>query len=222
MYSSVIFDLDGTILNTIDDLANAGNHTLSTLGLPTQSVDYYKTIVGHGMHNLVFTLLPHHLRGTAAEDDAYQLFCAFYQSHMFDLTKPYDGIIPLLQTLHENGLELAVLSNKDDKLVQAITEIYFAGLIDFSLGFSANFPPKPDPASARHLLQLLAVPAQQVLYVGDSDVDMITAHNSSFYACGVTWGFRSREELVEAGADILVDTPLQLQQFILSNTLFHL
>lgn len=220
MYSSVIFDLDGTILNTIDDLARAGNHALAALGLPIRSVDYYKTIVGHGIKNLVFTLLPQDLRGTAAEDKAYALFCSYYESHMFDLTKPYDGITPMLHTLRENGLKLAVLSNKDDKLVQIIIQMYFSGLIDFALGFSDDFPPKPDPASAQHLIRRLAEPAHQVLYVGDSGVDIITAHNASLYACGVTWGFRSRMELTEAGADILVDSPLELQHYILPDLPF--
>ncbi len=217
MYTAVIFDLDGTILNTIDDLANAGNHMLSAMHYPTHSVEYYKTVVGHGIQNLVSSIIPEEAKGTPDETKAYGIFCAYYEAHMFDFTKPYPGIVPLIRRLREHGIATAVLSNKNDKLVQQIGEIYFPGLFDFIMGFSSQYPAKPDPASTLELIRLLARPMQQVLYVGDSDIDIITALNSNIDACAVTWGFRSREQLLQAGAEFFADSPSELEHFILAD-----
>lgn len=216
MYSAVIFDLDGTILDTIDDLANAGNHMLAAMDFPTHSVAHYKTVVGHGIKNLVSNILPEKARNTQDEARAYDIFCTYYEAHMLDMTKPYPGIVPLMRRLREHGIAIAILSNKNDKLVQKICEIYFPGLTDFTMGFSAKFPAKPDPASTLELIRRLSRKPHQITYVGDSDIDIMTAHNSGLAACAVTWGFRTKAQLLQAGAKFFADTPSELEHFILN------
>lgn len=214
MYKAVLFDLDGTLLNTIDDLAAAGDHTLRALGLPTHSVAEYMGFVGNGIPKLIERMVPQ-----PADPDtvrrAARIFDEYYQQHKEDATAPYPGIPELLDTLLHRGLRLAVLSNKKHEMTAPIIRHYFGDRFCAVQGLTDGMAAKPDPAGAERLVAALGLPKNEILYVGDSDTDMQTARNAGLTACGVLWGFRSREVLLAGGAGHLCATPAELCQFIL-------
>lgn len=219
MYRCVVFDLDGTLLDTLEDLAQACNHTLATLHLPTHPTAAYKTMVGNGVAKLVERMLPLQNRGAATCQLALRLFENYYTAHIDDFTRPYPGIPELLQTLRKQGVILGVLSNKPNGFVQEIVEQYFAGIFTAVMGQREDFAPKPDPASAHFLLETLGAEKSATLYCGDSNVDMLTAQNAGLTACGVLWGFRTKEELLGAGANFLAEDAAALEQLIFSGPL---
>lgn len=193
----VIFDLDGTLLDTIADLAQATNQALQQLGFPVHEEKSYYRFVGSGINKLFERALP--LQERTAENVAKvrALFVPYYDAHNADLTRPYDGIVPLLEHLQNNGFLLAIASNKYQSATEKLVRHYFTQ-IHFSavLGQREGLPVKPDPLFVKEILTLTQTSAQETLYVGDSDVDMMTARNAEVEACAVTWGFRSREELL--------------------------
>ena len=215
MYSAVIFDLDGTLLNTLTDLANAGNHPLEVLGFPTHPVDAYRYLVGNGIPKLIERMLPEKNRGPATQQTALSIFLRYYEAHKQDTTAPYPGILPMLQALKGAGLRLGVVSNKENSLSQEVAAHYFPGLFDAVAGHVLGTPTKPDPALLNGLMAQFGVQAGQVLYVGDSNVDIQTAQNAHVESCGVLWGFRTEEELRAEGASYLVHTPRQLADLAL-------
>lgn len=193
----VIFDLDGTLLDTIADLAQATNQALRQLGFPVHEEKSYYRFVGSGINKLFERALP--LQERTAENVAKvrALFVPYYDAHNADLTRPYDGIVPLLKHLQNSGFLLAIASNKYQSATEKLVRHYFPQ-IHFSavLGQREGLPVKPDPLFVKEILTLTQTSAQETLYVGDSDVDMMTARNAEVEACAVTWGFRSREELL--------------------------
>ncbi|SFO97844.1 phosphoglycolate phosphatase [Oscillibacter sp. PC13] len=216
MYRTVIFDLDGTILNTIEDLANAGNWVCRRNGWPEHDVESYKQMVGHGIYNLVEQFSPVNSRSPLLLMITQAQFSEYYGEHNMDRTAPYPGITDMLETLRKNGVKLAVYSNKADEFSQAIVEHFFPGVFQVVRGKVPGIPVKPDPTGVRDVLQELNAAPAETLFVGDSNVDMETAHNGKMTACGVTWGFRSREELQQAGAEHLVNTAEELTALILA------
>ena len=229
MKKGVIFDLDGTLLNTLDDLATAGNHVLKVLGREEYPVEAYKLMVGNGIPNLVHRLLA----GTNAHTEpqvekevfakvqeplfekALAEFMDFYSVHSEDQTAPYEGIEEMLARLKTAGVKMAVVSNKADGPVKQLVPKYFGQVFTVALGSRPGVPNKPDPASTREALQLLGLTEAEVLYVGDSNVDMITANNAGLESCGVLWGFRDEKELRTAGAKYLATTATELEKLIL-------
>lgn len=210
MYNTIIFDLDGTILNTIDDLAQACNYTLRAFDLPEHNTDYYKMIVGRGIPNLINSMFPEHKRDDVTISKALEMFKKYYSSHMMDLSYPYPGIIDTLNLLKNNNIKLGVLSNKADEYVKVLLNHYFNGIFSYSLGKHPNFPTKPDPSSLNYMIRKLDTHDTCVLYCGDSDVDVLTAKNANIDSCGVLWGFRSKQELDDAGATYLIHNPNEL------------
>jgi len=210
---AVIFDLDGTLLNTLGDLRAATNHALEVRGLPPHSMEEIRQFIGNGIRLLICRAMP---EGTpeAEIDAALDDFKAYYAAHIHDRTVPYDGIPQLLTALRKRGIKVAVLSNKIDSASQQLIEYFFPGKTDVVFGEHVGVPRKPDPTSCRMVMQQLGVQPEQVLYVGDSGTDMQTAKNAGLYAVGVTWGFRSKEVLLEYGADILVHRPEQILQIL--------
>lgn len=204
MYRTAIFDLDGTLLDTLQDLAAAGNHALSAMGLPTHPPQAYRTMVGSGIPSLIRRMLPAAAGGKGSFEIAKTLFENYYSAHMQDLTSPYPGIVPMLARLKEAGMVLGVFSNKADVYTKKMVEDYFPGVFNAVLGLVEGTPPKPDSAGTFRLMAELAARTESTLYIGDSDVDILTAKNAGLTSCGVSWGFRSREELELAGADHLV------------------
>lgn len=213
MKHAVIFDLDGTLLNTLGDLRAATNHALEVRGLPPHSMEEIRQFIGNGIRLLICRAMP---EGTpeAEIDAALDDFKAYYAAHIHDRTVPYDGIPQLLTALRKRGIQVAVLSNKIDSASQELIEYFFPGKTDVVFGEHVGVPRKPDPTSCRMVMQQLGVQPEQVLYVGDSGTDMQTAKNAGLYAVGVTWGFRSKEVLLEYGADILVHRPEQILQIL--------
>ena len=206
---AVIFDLDGTLLNTLEDLRSAVNAALSLRGLPPRSTEEERQFVGNGIRNLMRRALP---AGTeeAEIDAALADFKQYYGAHIHDSTVPYDGIPELLSSLRRRGIRIGVLSNKIDAASQQLIRHFFPGQTDVVFGEHEGIPRKPDPTSCKLVMEQLDVKPEEVLYVGDSGVDMQTANNAGLTAVGVTWGFRDREDLIQNGADVLADVPAQI------------
>ena len=198
MYSLYLFDLDGTLINSLEDLADACNWMLSQSGFPTHSLDEYRHFVGNGVYKLVERALPESHR-TPEEVTAFKaVFDARYEAHCMDKTRPYPGVPELLKALKTGGARLAVLSNKSDAFVQTIVSgIFGAGFFD----------------AVWSLLKELSVSRENALFIGDSDVDILTAKNAGLPSAGAIWGFRGREELQKAGADFLVEAPKEIAAF---------
>ena len=211
-FTHVIFDLDGTLLNTIEDLAAAGNHVCELHGWQTYPVDRYRYKVGNGQLKLVERLMPAEFAGDARTfETALVEFRAYYDEHKEDHTAPYPGIEDMLDALHAAGLTLAVLTNKDHEAAAPLVERYFGkGRFALVQGRVDTYPPKPAAPVTLHVLQQLQADPATTLYVGDSNVDVRTGHNAGLRVAGVSWGFRGRAELEEEGADYIADTPSQL------------
>lgn len=212
-YKLVIFDLDGTILDTLDDLADSTNYALKSCGLPTRTVDEVRRFVGNGIHLLIERAVP---AGTDPEtvEEIFEVFKAYYKDHSADKTKPYDGICELMGQLREDGCKVAVLSNKADFAVQDLCRDYFSGLITYAAGEKEGIRRKPYPDAVFALLEACGVSAADAVYVGDSEVDIATAENAGLDGISVTWGFRSREWLEEHGAKIFADTADELRKLL--------
>ena len=211
----VIFDLDGTLLNTIGDLAVACDHMLKLRNLPTHSYAEYCSFVGNGILRLVERALPEELREEDYVKAARADFLAYYIEHIDNFTKPYNGIIDLVDELQKRGYKLAVASNKFQAGTEKLIKKFFPA-IDFVdiCGNREGVPLKPDTALVEIILQKADTPLSKCVMVGDSAVDMMTAHNAGIHSIGVTWGFRSREELLQAEAEYMVDNADELMAAI--------
>ena len=204
MYKTVVFDLDGTLLNTIDDLADAGNRVCAARGWPQHTVEEYKYFVGNGIPKLVERFSPPEARTPDQLADTLAAFQADYGAHLRDKTAPYPGIPALLARLKAAGVQLAVFSNKADPLARQVVADYFdTALFDAVRGALPGVPTKPAPQGTLALMQAIGADPAATLYVGDSNVDVDTAHNAGLPCCGVLWGFRTRQELTDAGAEHL-------------------
>ncbi|WP_455592806.1 HAD family hydrolase [Bacteroides sp.] len=206
MKKLIIFDLDGTLLNTIADLANSTNHALKTLGYPTHKVDAYNFMVGNGINKLFERALP---EGEKSEENVQRVRKAFlphYDLHNADESLPYPGIPELLKTLQADGKLIAVASNKYQAATRKLIERYFPDIrFTAVFGQREGVNVKPDPTIVNDILAIAGISKEETLYVGDSGVDMQTAINSGVTSCGVTWGFRPRTELESFHPDYIVD-----------------
>lgn len=214
-YDAAVFDLDGTLLNTLEDLYLATNYALTTLGCPPRSLDQVRRFVGNGVAKLLERALPKGAE-TGQLEAALALFKPYYEQHRGDHTAPYGGIIPLLQALKAENIQISVVSNKFDHAVKALAADYFPGLVDVAMGENeaAGIPKKPHPAMVRSALKRLGVTPERAVYIGDSDVDIQTAKNAGMDCLSVTWGFRDRDHLLAHGATRLADRPEDLLYLI--------
>lgn len=206
MYNTVIFDLDGTLLNTLDDLHAAVNHALRKSGYPERTIDEVRRFIGNGVVKLMERSTPD---GTDPKTNArcLDIFREYYLQHMNDSTAPYDGIVEMLKALKEKGIKTAVVSNKLHSAVVALCEDCFAGLIDAAIGVSDEQERKPSPINVFKAMEQLKSEKTYTIYIGDSEVDVQTAKNAGLLCIGVTWGFRDEEELKQAGAEFIAYTP---------------
>lgn len=209
MYTHVVFDLDGTLLNTIDDLADAGNHVCAARGWPAHTVDEYKHMVGNGIPKLVERFAPDRTDGETLAG-ALAEFSAYYGEHKEDKTAPYPGVPEFLAALKGRGVRLAVLSNKAHALAGPVVERYFPSVFDYVQGALPDAPLKPDPTLLHALMENIGAAPKTTLFVGDSNVDVLTGKNGGLTVCGVLWGFRDRQELEETGADYVIERPEQM------------
>lgn len=216
MKKLVIFDLDGTLLNTIADLAHSTNYALNKLGYPTHEIEKYNFMVGNGIDKLFERALP---EGEKSKENVLRVrkeFVPYYDIHNADDSRPYPGIPELLSYLQDAGIQITVASNKYQAATQKLIDHYFPD-IHFTAVFGQRegIKVKPDPTVVFDILEVAKVTKEEVLYVGDSGVDMQTAANAGVTACGVTWGFRPRAELEEFSPQYIVDTAEEIKRLIL-------
>ena len=206
-----IFDLDGTLLNTLDDLTDSTNCALQKFGYPVRTREEIKNFVGNGVVKLFE-------RAGVKNPDCIEFFKEHYGKNMFNKTAPYEGILPLLKTLKSHGIKIAVVSNKFDAAVKELCEKYFAGLVDFSAGENetAGIRKKPAPDTVFAVLQKFCISAEDAVYIGDSEVDIHTAKNAGMDCISVVWGFKSREFLLKNSAKIIVDSPNEILKYFVN------
>lgn len=214
MNKMVIFDLDGTLLDTLDDLCNSVNYSLRTNNFPERSLTEVRTFVGNGIRLLIERSVP---EGTSKEliDKTFECFKTYYAVHCNDKTKTYPGVMDMLKELKKNGYKIAVLSNKAQYAVTKLCDIYFNNLLDDAVGARENVAKKPSPDALYICAENNNINLNNVIYVGDSDVDVATANNAGVRGIAVTWGFRSRELLIKCGAENLADNTDELLQILL-------
>ena len=215
MKKLVIFDLDGTLLNTIADLAASTNHALAANGYPTHPTEEYRFFVGNGINKLFERALPEGEKTEANVLKIRQRFIPYYDVHCVDLTKPYPGIPELLKTLQQRSVQIAVASNKYQRATGKLIPYFFPD-IHFTaiLGQREGIPRKPDPQIIHEIMRMANVSTDEVLYVGDSNVDMQTANNARVNSVGVTWGFRPRAELEQGSPFAIIDKAEELLSFL--------
>ena len=214
-YRVALFDLDGTVLDTLDDLAAAVNFAMESEGFPTHTRERVCAYVGNGIGLLIQRAVP---SGTDEETVARTLntFRTYYAAHCAVYTKPYDGVLDMLRKLRAAGVKTALVSNKADFAVQALAKDYFEGLFDVALGERADIPRKPAPDMVEHVLRALGETADAAVFIGDSDVDVKTAQNAGTNGIFVTWGFRDADCLRQAGATRLASSTSELLDAILA------
>ena len=213
-FKAVIFDLDGTLLNTLGDLRNAVNYALSCFGLPARTTDEVRMFIGNGVRNLIVRAMPE----GASEDDiakALGYFREYYNSHMNVETCPYEGIIDMLTSLRGSGVKVCINSNKYDAALKELCAHHFNGLYIQAEGESATCPRKPDPSAALMLAGKCGIEPDEMAYIGDSNVDIRTACNAGMTPIYVSWGFRTREDMGDELPELCFDSAKELTEYIL-------
>lgn len=213
MIDTVIFDLDGTLLNTLDDLTDSVNFALGEMGYPLHTADEVRMMLGHSVIYLIEQALP---KGTdkVTFDRCLATFEAHYKTNMRNKTAPYNGVMQMLDKLSTAGYKLAVVSNKPDVFTKQLVSELFGQYISIAIGRSEDMPRKPAPDTVWHALDLLQSRREHAVYVGDSEVDVLTAKNSGMPCIGCLWGFRDKETLESAGAEYIISSPDELVNLI--------
>ena len=212
MIKAVLFDLDGTLVNSLSDLAASTNFALTKFGFSTHETEKYKYFVGDGMAKLIERALPEDKRDMETINTTLDIFMEHYRAHYVDKTVPYDGISELLDKL--TGVKKAVISNKADEMVIPLTKKLLGDRFDIVCGKREGYPTKPDPTLTLEIIEKLGVAPNECIFVGDSGMDMAVAKNSGCVALGVLWGFRSEEELLLNGADYIAKKPAEILEII--------
>lgn len=211
MIKTVIFDLDGTLLNTLEDLKDATNFALSKFGYPERSLEEVRCFVGNGVKKLIERAVPDNCENI---DECLCVFKQNYSENMCNHTAPYNGILKILSDLKSYGVKIGVVSNKFDSAVKDLCKKYFGDLVDVAIGQADDVPKKPAPDGVFKAMKELNAEKNSTVYVGDSDVDVETAKNANLTSIGVTWGFRNRKDL--EGADFIIDNPCDIINIVRS------
>lgn len=214
MIKAVVFDLDGTLVNSLEDLASSTNYALEKFGFPEHEINEFKYLVGDGMPKLIERALPEAFRDDDTKKKVLKTFLDYYSEHYADRTVVYDGVKTLLTDLKSQGIKLAVVSNKADKMTDVVVKKLFGNSFSQVTGKRDGYPTKPDPTLTLHIIAKLGVTPQECLFVGDSGMDMATAVNSGCTAVGVLWGFRTESELLKNGARYIVKKPDQILRIL--------
>ena len=212
MVKAVIFDLDGTLIDTIEELSNASNYALTHLGFPTWEISDYRGFVGNGITRLLLRSLPEDAKDKI--DEARAFFNEYYSAHVLDNTPAYDGIPELISELKRRGIGVAVNTNKAQPFASAIIDKVFPDTFAEVIGDEGGWPRKPEPGAALHLAEVLGAKPDECVFVGDSAVDLHTAKNAGMISAVCTWGFVRRDILEEAGCETLIDKPEELIRII--------
>ncbi len=209
---AILFDLDGTLLDTLEDLKDAANHTLREMGCAERSLDEVRAFVGNGARRLLELCLETEDEETIAR--SLSIFRPWYEAHCRVKTAPYEGILEAMRALREGGKKLAIVSNKPDEGVRSLTALYFEGLVDYAVGEREGIARKPAPDMVHAALAALGVSAAEAVYVGDSEVDVQTAKAAGTKLVAVSWGFRSRQQLIDAGAETIADSVGEMMEML--------
>lgn len=212
-YDAVVFDLDGTLTDTLEDLKNSVNYAMREFGFPERTLEEVRAFVGNGVKRLVDLSVP---ENTPEEISAecLSVFKSHYKENSLVATKPYDGIVSMLEKLKKQGIKIAVVTNKMHEAAEDIVRIFFADLIDITLGQIDGMAQKPQPDGINFVLEKLGVSKEKAVYVGDSEVDCFTARNAEISCVGVSWGFRDENVLRESGADYIINKPQEIFDII--------
>ena len=212
-YRAVLYDMDGTVLDTLEDMADSVNESLSRFGLPPVTLDKVRRSVGNGARKLIFRVVP---EGTdpALTERVLAFYKPWYDAHCNEKTRPYAGVPELMARLRDRGIAQAIISNKPDPAVQELARAFFPGLLETAVGESAAVRTKPNPDAILAAVKQMGVPLEQCVYVGDSEVDVEAARNARLDCISVSWGFRSVEQLLAAGAARIVSDPAGLEAAI--------
>ena len=213
-YKAVLFDMDGTLLDTLEDLCDSTNHALAQMGYPLRGIEEIRRFIGNGAEKQIRRAVP---EGTSEGKimETLAAFRAYYQDHCQIKTKVYDGLLDVLSELKEKGVKMAVVSNKPDAAVKKLSREYFGDWLDYAIGPSDGVRCKPYPDMAEEALKALGVEKKDAVFVGDSEVDVQTGLNAGLDVIAVSWGFRSREVVIEAGAKMIADDASELEKLIL-------
>ncbi len=212
-YDAILFDMDGTVVDSLADITHAVNHAMQHFGLPERSSAEVMASLGNGARYLLHAFLPADTpEGLLDEMLAY--YQPYYAAHTGDRTRPYDGILPMMERLRAMGLRLAIISNKPDAAVQPLVRTYFAELVALAVGERPGVRRKPAPDMIDAAAAEMGVDKSRCLYVGDSEVDVETARSAGIGCISVTWGFRSRAQLLQAGAETIIDRPDELPELV--------
>ena len=213
-YTTILFDMDGTLMNTLEDMADSVNAILRQLGHAERSLDEVRDFVGNGAEMLVRRAMPD---GSSEAEiaQALGLYQPYYAAHCQEKTRAYDGILPLLEELHRAGKQIAVVSNKPEGALRTLCDEYFAGLVKVVSGDMPGRRRKPWPDMVDAALEKMSADRNDAVYVGDSEVDVQTGKNAGLPVIGVSWGFRGREKLIASGAETIVDSIEELRQKLL-------
>lgn len=213
-YKAVLFDLDGTLVNSLIDIADSMNKVLLESKFPTHSYEAINDFIGSGLRNLVSKALPETHKDEATIEKTFQAMMTNYRENCTNKTIAYDGIVELLDELKSRNIKVAILSNKADELTKKIGGTLFPNYFESVMGLKSEATKKPNPGAAIAISQDLGFSPEEVLYVGDSGIDMQTAKNANMYAVGVSWGYRPKEELVAEGAQSIINHPLELLELL--------
>ena len=213
MKNTVIFDLDGTLMNTLDDLCDSTNYALTQCGFKPRTYEEIRSFVGNGIRLLIERAVPSNAKKEEI-DKCFTIFKEYYLAHSKIKTAPYPGVIDLLKKLKAKNIKTAIVSNKIQQGVDELVQELFSGLIDVAVGEREGLKTKPDPDLVNVAIDALKIDKKDAVYVGDSDVDVLTAKNSNLDMIAVTWGFRDKEFLQKCGATTFIDYPEQLLSLI--------
>ena len=208
-YRAVLFDMDGTVLDTLRDLWAAVNVSLERFGLPEADLDTVRAGLGNGAAHLIACCAP-----PERQEEVLAFYKPWYDAHCNIHTRPYAGILPLMERLKAAGVRQAIISNKPDPAVQELARAYFPGLLETAVGESASVRRKPNPDAVLSAVARMGLSVKDCVYIGDTEVDLATARNAGMACVAVTWGFRSREQLIEAGAERIADTAEELERLL--------
>lgn len=214
MIKAVLFDLDGTLVNSLEDLADSTNYALKVSGYKTHETEKFKYFVGDGMPKLIERVLPEDKRNQEEIEKVLDIFLGYYKEHFTDKTKAYDGIYELISNIKEMGLKTAIISNKAHNMTLEVVDKLFKNTFDIVFGKKEGYPTKPDPKLTLILMEELGVKPEECILVGDSGMDAKAAVNAGCVGIGVLWGFRGEEELRQNGASYIVNAPSEIIDII--------